>query len=240
VSEITKPIPLDEALAAIDTPEAVADRRNRAEKMAEQLEGRDRGKVIWAAGTIELNKALSPLRFGGSLIRPNDAARRAAEIEAGRNVDALVARQCEITLRAADVAGVYSDPDRLECERIWQAYCKQVNAVAYREGNKIDAFIVRFKDLIATRNDAEAFGGAEGLRSAEARLQRLTGVPYPQLPEAAWAAADELGLAERQDEYDRLEQKYGRRHPAANGTGPKTTSRKRLTTRPMSALTTTR
>ena len=51
--------------------------------------------------------------------------------------------------------------------------------MAWSTGDKETAFIARFKALIADRNDAEAFGDAEGVRAAEARLFRLTGVEYP-------------------------------------------------------------
>ncbi len=55
------------------------------------------------------------------------------------------------------------------------------------------------------------------------------GVPYPQLPEAARQAAECIAnRAERDEEYQRLERKYGPRNPTANGN--KARGRHRLST----------
>ena len=249
--EYITPIPLDEALAAVDSPEAVADRKKRAKKWAEQLEGRARGEMIFQSGTVEVSRALEPIYRSGTStsfafgadpaarfpVQQSASADRSAEIEAGRNMDELVARQCEIYLRAEDVRAIYIDPDRYEDERIRQAYNSQVAAVAWSQGSKEASFVATFKELIAERRDAEAYGDNDGVRSAERRLERLTGVPWPQLPGAAWDAADTLPETERQAEYDRLTEKYGPRDAATNGAG--TTSRRpRLSTRPMPALNT--
>jgi hypothetical protein len=59
------------------------------------------------------------------------------------------------------------------------------------------------------------------------------------LPHGACFGRGHPSGPERNEEYARLEVKYGPRNPDANGTGTKT-SRRRLTTRPMQALTTTR
>ena len=53
---------LEEALKALDSPEAVADRRKRALARAKDLKGDARGRVIWSAGTVALDRALAPLR----------------------------------------------------------------------------------------------------------------------------------------------------------------------------------
>jgi len=74
----------------------------------------------------------------------------------------------------------------------------------------------------------------------ERKLERHTGIPFPQLPGAAWEAADLLPPADRQAEYDRLEAKYGPRNSSTNGTGggahhPSGRARRRImttTTRP--------
>jgi hypothetical protein len=146
---------LEEAIAQLDSPEAVADRRKRALARAKPLEGDTRGRVIWNAGTVELDKALSPLRRQQF---PTKAEVRAAEAEAGHGVDRLVLEQCIIHLRAEDMAEIYRDPDRMEQERIWQAYTTQVSALAFRQGNRSDEWVRRWQEMIAARHDAESFG----------------------------------------------------------------------------------
>jgi len=49
---------LEEAIAQLDSPEAVADRRRRATKRAKALEGLARGRVIFSAGIVELDRLL--------------------------------------------------------------------------------------------------------------------------------------------------------------------------------------
>jgi hypothetical protein len=220
---------LEEALAALDTPEADADLTRRAEKWAGELKaetgpGRRSistdpyARVIYDAGGLELDKALLPLRFDGRFTYPSESEKRAAEQQAQRNVDALVVRQLKIYLRAADVRAIHEDPDRAEDKRVWQAYTKAVGAIAWAQGNKEADFIRRWRDLIAARNDAEEYDDLAAVRAITTRLYRLTGVPYPQLPDAAWEAADNLPQSERQAELDRLEVKYGPRI-ATNGNG---------------------
>jgi len=231
VPEYTRPIPLDEALAAIDSPSAVAGRKVRAQKWAKELEGDARGSMFQRAGQNEIHGIYEPFRTYNRLYGTElDAAER----EAGRRADAIVLRECEIVLRAQDVAQIYADPDRAEAERVWQKYARGVGAIAWAQGNKEADFIRRWSDLIAARRDAESFDDAAAVRSIDARLLRLVGIPHPVLPEAAWDAADELGLAERQDEYDRLEKKYPGTRP---GTGTSSTNgiakvRTRRETRP--------
>jgi hypothetical protein len=36
--------------------------------------------------------------------------------------------------------------DRLEAERIWSPYARRVGDIAWRQGNKADPFIARFRD----------------------------------------------------------------------------------------------
>jgi hypothetical protein len=239
VPEITRLTPLDEALAAVDSPSAVADRRQRAQKWAEELEGRARGRMFEYASLAEMNSIREPFRtpFAGPHL--HGKALEDAERKAGRAADAVVLHQCEIQLRARDVAAVYSDPDRMEAERVWLAYAGQVSAVARHQGNTEATFTAKFVALIAERRDAETSGDAADVRAIEARLNRLTGVPYPQLPEAAWGVADLLPEADRLIEMERLEQKYGPRNPSTNGAGavPKT-SRRRLTSRPLATAAT--
>lgn len=203
------PIPLDEALKALDSPEAIADRRKRATKRAEALRDGARGRIIWEAGTVELAKALYPLT--GLHLNPSHAEVKAAEIEAGHGVDRLVLEQCMIHLRAEDMAEIYRDPDRMESERIWQAYLKQVSAFAFQQGNQSDRWVAKWRALVEERASAELDGDPTG--PIERRLDRHVGYPYPQLPEAAWAAADLLPASERDEEYRRLTAKYGPRTP---------------------------
>jgi hypothetical protein len=120
-------------------------------------------------------------------------------------------KQIKAQLRIADEQAVRNHPDLLESGRIWTAYAKQVNAVAFAQGEKEPAFVRRVRELLAERADAESVGEDGGVRSAERRLECHTGIPYPQLPAAAWETADLLPSHEREAEYERLAKKYGPR-----------------------------
>ena len=122
---------------------------------------------------------------------------------------------------------------------MWDAYAKGVDRAAFEKGNKADQFVSKVRELVDARTDAEAYGDSDAVRSIERRLDRLTGIPFPQLPAAAWAAADLMPAASREEEYQRLTAKYGERSRATNGAAGKAPRRK-LSTRPMSVLTETR
>ena len=208
-------VPLEEAIAQLDSPEAVADRRKRGLARAKALEGDAPGRVIWNAGTVELDRALAPLRRQQF---PSTAEVREAEIEAGHGVDQLVAKQCEIHSALEDMQAIYADPDRMESDRVWHAYCVQVTAAAFQWGNKSEDWVRRWRQLVADRAAAEEYGDPTG--AIDARLERHVGIPYPRLPEAAWAAVDTIpGAAEREAELLRLERKYPGTRP---GTSPTT------------------
>jgi hypothetical protein len=218
-------IPLSEALAAVDSPEAVSDRRKRARAWGRKLEGIERGQMISRASRTDYENALAPHkhpdhRWGHA----SEAAERGAADECGRNFDELVARECEKILRDQDIAAVHNQPDRLEESRIWNLYTRNFAQVARMQGNKEHDFIRRWKDLIAARNDALEYG--DSTAAIEGRLERLVGMPYPTLPEAAWNAAETLPTAEREIELVRLEQKYGPRQPDATPSAP--TRRRRV------------
>ena len=240
-----KPPPLDEALAAVDSPEAVAARKREAATLAKKLKaesGPGRRSIaldtyarhVFIAGTVEVDIGMLPIRrpdvtFSSSDTRPGVQHRiasltRDAEAQADRNMEALVARQIEIELRARDVQKVYTDPDRSEAERVWQPYANQVQGVAWRQGNKSDAFIKKWRELLGARNEAEEDGDDAAVRRIDARLLSLVGYPHPVLPGAAWEAADMVPASERDAEYERLAAKYGPRSPAANGSAEDPTS----------------
>jgi hypothetical protein len=226
----TTPTTPDEALAAVDSPEAVADRRKRAKKWAEELEGRDRGYMFALAGGEAINSIYAPLKTQNRLYG-DDLAK--AEREAGRIADQVVLTQCEIALRAADIQAVTADPEREAAQKVWSEYANGVAAIAWAQGDREADFIRRWRDLIAARRDAEEYDDAATVRAIDARLLRLVGIAHPQLPAAAWDAADQLSESERQAEYDRLEAKYGPRSPDTNGASTKTSRRPRLNTRPL-------
>ena len=121
-----------------------------------------------------------------------------------------------------EIDGKHNPPsetaDSVEAARIHNHYNSQVSAVAFRQGDQKPRFVARFAELIAERADAAAVGDDDGVRSAERRLDRHTGVPYPQVPDAAWATADLLPAATRDAEYSRLERKYGPRSTAEENT----------------------
>jgi hypothetical protein len=139
--------------------------------------------------------------------------------------------------RVADLNAVYREPDRAEADRIQHTYNRQVVAVAWAQGNQENVFLWRFRDLMAERRDAEEFDDTNDLRRIDAKLERLVGVPYPQLPTAAWEAADQLPESERLAEYERLEIKYGPRNLTSNGAGK---TKARCETRPFARLETRR
>jgi hypothetical protein len=206
-------VPLEQALAALDSPEALADQDRRAHKMAEGLEGDARAAVFRRAGAKEIDKIKEPFRRGHDL---RGAELAAAERQAGGIADRVIFEQCRASIRAQDIAAIYADPDRVEAERVWNAYARGVSALAWAQGNGEPEFVARWRQLIAARADCEAVGDDGGVRAAEARLERL-GTPYPQLPAAAWEAADALPEQEREAEFSRLSSKYGPRHPDTNG-----------------------
>ena len=199
----TKLIPLDQAIAELDSPEAVADRKKRVREWAKRLAGDERTQMIYTASREEISAATAPLnaadfRWG----QGTEREKKEANVQASRNMDALVARQCEQHLRRTDEADLYRDPDRLEEQRIWNAYLHQVSAYAWRQGNKSERWVAQWRELIADRQATEEYG--DPTAAIDARLLRHVGVPYPQLPQAAWDTADVLAAAERQAEYDRL------------------------------------
>ena len=203
------PIPLDEALAAVDSPEATSDRRKRAREWAKRLEGLERGQMIGRASQTDYEKALAPHYNPGFGLNWTEAQKQSASVECGHNFDELVANECEKVLRDQDIATVHNHPDRLEDSRIWNLYVRAFVQVARLQGNREHDFTRKWKELIAARNDALEYGDSPA--AIEARLERLVGIPYPVVPEAAWAAADTMPAAERQAELDRLARKYGLR-----------------------------
>ena len=202
-----KPLkPLEEALADLDTPEAISDRKHRALEWAKRLVDPERSQMINTAGRLQIDACYEPLRNVGAFkeLRPE------AEKMTGRNFDQLVQQLCEDHLRRQDEQAVHNDPDRVEAIRVWQMYCSLVSSIAWQEGNQSDAWVTRWRDLIQRRNDAEAYGDDTG--AIDRSLERMK-VPYPKLPGAAWLAADTLSESERTAEYERLTVKYGARHP---------------------------
>jgi hypothetical protein len=216
---MTTVVPLDEAIAALDTTEAVADRKRRAKEMAKKLVGDERSQMISSASRDEIEKAQVPIRRAANSLLPMTSdgpgqSVRDAERGVGRNYDEICVRQCEIHLRRMDELAERNDLDRQEESRLWVEYTTQVGFVAQRQGNYEGAFIAKWKDLISARADALEFG--DSTAAIERRLERLTGVPYPVLPDAAWASADLMSPALRQGEYDRLTNKYGERSPSTD------------------------
>jgi hypothetical protein len=212
----TKLIPLQQALAELDSPEAVADRKRRAKEMAKKLAGDARNGMIKTASREDLQKVLDPIYRAANRENWNDSTRAKpmpeAEKEAGHLMDALMPRLCEEHLRRTDETDLYRDADRLEEQRIWNAYATQVSNYAWRQGDKSDVWVRRWQQMIADRAAAEEYGDPVG--AIDARLLRHVGIPYPQLPSAAWDTADVLPATERQAECDRLTAKYGPREPS--------------------------
>jgi hypothetical protein len=236
VTEFTKVVPLDVALAAVDSPESVAQIKKEAAERAKKVEGRDRAMLFRHASVADMNEIFDCFRtdYVGTPVLGVRGHRTGgyfdqakAEAEAGRVADKVIHKVIEIQLRAEAIQRVYQDPDRAENERIWQRYVTQIRSRALQQGRTEGEWIAKWKDLLAERNDAEQFGNEAELRSADARLERHSRVAYPVLPGAAWEAADALSEVERPDEYLRLEHKYGPRHAATNGKATTTTNGRR-------------
>jgi hypothetical protein len=193
--------PIEEELKALDSLQAKADRHRHAEKLS------DTGEHL--VDRLELAAALDPRRRLGPVSTASEKAH--AERQATSNVKALIVRQIEAQLRHADERAVYFHPDRQEEQRIWSAYLNQVSMVGWSQGNKSDAWVARWQKLIRQRNAAQEYD--ESTLSIDGQLEKMVGVPYPKLPDAAWEAADCLSENEREAEYKRLEKKYGPRKP---------------------------
>jgi hypothetical protein len=218
----TAPIPLSQAIAELDSPEAIANRRKRAKEWAKKVTGHDRGQLISTASREALQLALSPRNKYG-FTQPTEAEKREIERQVTANMDALVERMAAESLRRSDEAELYRDPRRLCEQRVWGCYTSQVSAKAWQQGSGSDAWIARWSAMIAERAELEEFG--DSTTSVDARLLRHVGVPFPAMPLAAWEAADMLPATERQDEYDRLTALYGPREPVATD-APKRRGRK--------------
>jgi hypothetical protein len=110
-------VPLDEAIRALDTPEAVADRKKRAHEMAKKLAGDARNAMIQTADRNEIKKACAPIYLAANTREWNTSGPKMsmheAEMEAGRNMDALVWRQCEEHLRRVEETAIRAEPDRV-------------------------------------------------------------------------------------------------------------------------------
>jgi hypothetical protein len=214
----TTPIPLEQALAELDSAEAVADRKRRAKELAKKLVGDERNAMIQTVGRDEIQKALAPVYLAaaarGFHTSGKPVSMPQAEMEAGRNIDALMPRLCEEHLRRTDEADLYRDPVRLRHQRAWNLYASQVSQVAWRQGNKSDEWVRRWRQLLADRAAAEEYGDPTG--QIDASLKRHIGIDYSRFPEAFWAAVDTIpGAAERQAEIEALEQAYPSTRPVA-------------------------
>ena len=214
----TKLIPLQQAIAELDSPEAIADRKRRAKEMAKKLAGDPRNAMIATASRDEIQNAVAPIYRAANRENWHDSSRARpmpeAEKEAGRNIDALMPKLCEEHLRRTDEQALYRDPARLCEQRVWGCYTSQVSAKAWAQGNGSDDWIARWRSMIGERADLEEFG--DSTTSVDARLLRHVGVPFPRLPEAAWATVETIpGAAERAAEIERLEQLYPGTRPGS-------------------------
>ena len=139
------------------------------------------------AGTVAMSRALDP-PFHDIRTWSTGRERKAAEQQAQRNLEALILAELELRELASETQAVHNDPERVEYFRIWNAYARSVQSVAKTKGNEAE-FVRRFQDLMAERHDAEEYDDEAAVRSVEGRLLRLVGIPFPQLPDAAFEAA---------------------------------------------------
>lgn len=237
---LKRPPDSDDEVAAVRSPAGVAARRQLCEKLyedhvAESGVGRQSiasdplARIAARLPLGVLDKARAPMKFDrfgpitavelGTAVEETNSRMRAAMID-----------ELMLDELAREESAIRNHPDRMEYARIWNAYAAQVESIAFTKGNQSDAFVRRFQGLMSERSDAEAYADDDAIRSIEARLNRHTApVNFPVLPSAAWDAADLLPASDRQAELDRLEQKYGPRNAAANGSAKTRTLRKTRT-----------
>lgn len=222
----TAPIPLEQAIAELDSPEAIADRRKRAKQMALKVEGDARDDLINSASREALERAFSPRKRGNQWERPSESEKRSIERQVTENFDALVVKLAEEELRRRDERALYADPRRLREQRVWNSYTSQVSAMAWRQGNQSDEWVRCWRQLIADRAAASSYGDPVG--AIDARLRQHVGVDYPQMPQAAWAAVETIpGAAEREAELQALEELYPGTRPGTPTTDAPTRRRAR-------------
>lgn len=227
----TNKISLEKLLTAVHSPERVAARRKEAETDVDELPEFEQRKKSLFFDVDTLNFIRTPFKTDRYGHPGGDWDAKAVREYARRYREALV-KQTEIELLARDMQKAYNDPELEMYARINRAWTTQVDGIARRKGDRESQFVARVRSLLTELAEAEQDGDEDAVRSCERRLDRVTGIPYPQLPEAAWTAADLMPASDRQQEYDRLEQVYGPRHPKSNGAG-KAPRRSRLTTRPL-------
>jgi hypothetical protein len=206
-------VPIEDEIARLDSPEAIADRRLRAKKVRENLPYDQYWQLVHRAGVVALGEALIPhktLDHRGTLIRL-ELDKATVEKQRKQNLDRLVERECEANLRHSEERAIYSDRDRQEEQRIWSAYLNYVSRIAWSQGNKSESWVAEWRKLIRQRNAAQEYD--ESTLSIDGQLEKMVGVPFPKLPDAAWDTADCLSEGDREAEYKRLEKKYGPRKP---------------------------
>jgi hypothetical protein len=219
--------PLHEALADLDSPEAVSDRNHRALEESKRLIDEERQNIFHRAGPVAVNVATVPLarvdRKPRLAAGPNAGAvlpgyEEAAGKMAGHNLDLLVQREVAALLRLDDERKIRNDPDRIEYDRVWSVYSALVNGQArlrsgipgtdpmYPGKDGEGQLIAKVQHLVNEHCAAEDVG--DSTRRMDKQLDDL-GCPFPAMPAAAFASARlTLSGADLADELARLEAKY--------------------------------
>ena len=229
------PEPIDQAIAAVHSD--TAGRNKRATVLWDGYGTFEQDNVLRHRSFTETDYLREPQKSPYPGI-PAQHELAAVAAEVARRTRILGIRQIARQPLLVDIAADHNHPDRAEAQPVWDAYAKGVDRAAFEKGNKAHQFVSKVRELVDARTDAEAYGDSDAVRSIERRLDRLTGISFPQLPAAAWAAADLMPAACGR-EYQRLTAKYGERSRATKGAAGKAPRRK-LSTRPMSVLTETR
>jgi hypothetical protein len=234
---LKRPTPYEDEVAAIHSPAAAAARRKRCEEIRKGLSEDALNRIFRAVPMTDENAVVSPIYTGG-ILSPTESQKREGRAEFRRRFEALVLRELETNELAREMASAFNSPERISYARIIRPWEVQVERVIFEHGNKAEAFAGRVRDLLRDRDLAGADGDEDDVRSIERRLDKLTGVPFPVMPQAAFAAAEMLPAGDREAELERLEAKYGNRTgaetPSSNGSGKVRAARK---TRVLSALT---
>ena len=195
---------LDEALAAVDSPAAVAERHKQAEALVDDMLAHRPHEFYYSCRLLtitERNAVDQCLRTDHvDVLGADRIAKQYAE--AARVEREGVIAQTESAPAPAckrSKASTRTRPGTRWKGSGWPTPTA-VQSVAWQQGNRSPDFTVKFRQLIQDRDTAEADGDDDEVRTAEARLFKLTGIPFPKEPGCYWDAADTLPESSRQDD----------------------------------------
>ena len=159
-------------------PEYEANLENRATAIVDDMPALELRKLTLFFSMSDEDYIRQPYRteFPGI---PTANEHAAAKLEAGRRARSVAIRHIKEQLRAADTNTANADPAHLERDRRWAEYTRGVTAVAFSQGDKEQAFVAKWLELVAARAEAEKFGDDADIARIDRRLEAHVGIPYP-------------------------------------------------------------